>query len=185
MDENTIPRMALSVRQPWAWAIIYAGKDIENRSSISISLGNMKAGRIAIHAATGMKIEEYKWAAFKLAELGIRAPKPQDLVRGAIIGFVEVTGIVSTSSSPWFGGPLGLRLENPCSIRPIPARGDRGYFEWVAGGEIAKPLPWMKRLSEELGLFGELGYSFKSTPKRPRSNRIRKAQVDSSTEPPS
>ena len=23
---------ALSVRQPWAWAIIYAGKDVENRT---------------------------------------------------------------------------------------------------------------------------------------------------------
>lgn len=26
-----LPPLALSVRQPWAWAIIYAGKDIENR----------------------------------------------------------------------------------------------------------------------------------------------------------
>ena len=24
-----LPELALSVRQPWAWAIIYAGKDIE------------------------------------------------------------------------------------------------------------------------------------------------------------
>jgi hypothetical protein len=36
---------ALTIRQPWAWAIIYAGKNIENRS------WNTKLrGTIAIHA---------------------------------------------------------------------------------------------------------------------------------------
>ncbi len=28
----TEPMLALSIRQPWAWAIIHAGKDVENRS---------------------------------------------------------------------------------------------------------------------------------------------------------
>lgn len=28
-----LPRKALSVRQPWAWAIIFGGKPIENRSA--------------------------------------------------------------------------------------------------------------------------------------------------------
>lgn len=27
-----LPEFALSIRQPWAWAIVYAGKDIENRT---------------------------------------------------------------------------------------------------------------------------------------------------------
>lgn len=30
---------ALSVRQPWAWAIIFAGKDIENRSWQAVNHG--------------------------------------------------------------------------------------------------------------------------------------------------
>ncbi len=29
----TEPMLALSIRQPWAWAVIHAGKDVENRSS--------------------------------------------------------------------------------------------------------------------------------------------------------
>ena len=28
---TALPRLALSIRQPWAWAIINAGKDIEYR----------------------------------------------------------------------------------------------------------------------------------------------------------
>lgn len=36
---------AITVRQPWAWAIAYAGKDIENRSA-----GSSYRGPLAIHA---------------------------------------------------------------------------------------------------------------------------------------
>lgn len=34
-----IPHLALSVRQPWAWAIIHAGKDIENRTWQAVNHG--------------------------------------------------------------------------------------------------------------------------------------------------
>lgn len=39
-----LPELALSVRQPWAWAIIHAGKDIENRSwqDITAALRSLK-----------------------------------------------------------------------------------------------------------------------------------------------
>lgn len=47
---TSLPDIAVSVRQPWAWAIIHAGKDIENRSLAAVKHG-MKPGRIAIHAA--------------------------------------------------------------------------------------------------------------------------------------
>ena len=36
------PSVALSVRQPWAWAIIHGGKDVENRTKYAITLGGMK-----------------------------------------------------------------------------------------------------------------------------------------------
>lgn len=55
MTQTTeFPVSALSVRQPWAWAIIYAGKDIENRGHVAIWKGDMKPKRIAIHASKGM-----------------------------------------------------------------------------------------------------------------------------------
>jgi hypothetical protein len=40
---------AITVRQPWAWAIINAGKDIENRTWNT----NFR-GRVAIRAGMGM-----------------------------------------------------------------------------------------------------------------------------------
>ena len=35
------PNKALSVRQPWAWAIIHGGKDIENRVTRAVTMGGM------------------------------------------------------------------------------------------------------------------------------------------------
>ena len=53
MNEK-LPALALSVRQPWAWAIIHAGKDIENRS-----WATKFRGRVLIHASKGMTQEEF------------------------------------------------------------------------------------------------------------------------------
>ena len=46
---------ALSIRQPWAWMILNAGKDIENRS-----WQTDYRGRFLIHAAKGMTQDEYE-----------------------------------------------------------------------------------------------------------------------------
>lgn len=47
------PKLAISVRQPWAWAIVYAGKDIENRGQVPVRYGIGAVGRRAVHAAKG------------------------------------------------------------------------------------------------------------------------------------
>jgi hypothetical protein len=162
-----LPPLALSVRQPWAWAILHAGKEIENRSWGAIRSGGMAPGRICLHAATGMTAREYDWGAWRLQGHGVRAPRPDELVRGAIIGTVEVTAIVDRSDSPWFGGPAGLVLARPQPIAPIPARGALGYFRWQPGGSVARPVPWM-RAHGEAPLFTELPLSFATPPSRPR-----------------
>ena len=46
-----LPQLALSVRQPWAWAIIHGGKPLENRSQGAIDYMRPLRGRRAIHAA--------------------------------------------------------------------------------------------------------------------------------------
>lgn len=109
---------ALSVRQPWAWAIIYAGKDIENRSwSNKYSIGT-----IAIHASTRMD---------SLDDLprGIRRPEPEELVRGAIIGVVDVVDVVVQHESKWFSGPMGWVLQNPYALpEPLYCAGKLGLW---------------------------------------------------------
>ncbi|MEM6596033.1 MAG: hypothetical protein AAF672_14700 [Pseudomonadota bacterium] len=162
-----LPPLALSVRQPWAWAIIHGGKVIENRSEGSIRAGRMTTGPIAIHAASGMKQEEYLWAAWKLQQIGVRCPMPADLPRRAIIGTVEVVDIISESDSPWFGGQRGLVLEKPRAVDPIPAIGELGYFKWVESGVLDPPKPWMKKYGAGEGLFGELELSFNEPPEKP------------------
>ena len=178
-SEPELPDLALSVRQPWAWAILHGGKVIENRSLGAIRAGNMRPGRICLHAARGMRRDEYAWGLWRLARHGVRAPRPEALVRGAIIGVIEVTGIITESSSEWFGGEAGLTLANPVPVDPIPAKGALGYFRWVPGGEIAPPAPWMPRFDLPGGdgdtapLFPGLDPAFETPPPKPGRGRPR------------
>lgn len=165
-----IPGTALSVRQPSAWAIIFGGKDVENRSLGSIRAGRMGPGRIAIHAAIGMTQAEYDYLVWRWARDGVRVPRPDALPRRAIIGSVEVTGIVTDSASPWFGGVAGLTLRDPVPCDPIPAAGALGYFAWTPGGALAEPLPWMRNWGGPLagpGLFDDLPVQYARAPRKP------------------
>ncbi|MGB3405983.1 MAG: hypothetical protein WBA67_00675 [Jannaschia sp.] len=167
-----LPDLALSVRQPWAWAIIHGGKDIENRSEYSVRVGEMTTGRIAIHAATGMTRKEYDWAVWRMAQDGVTVPPPDSLVRSAIVGAVTVTDFIRASDSPWFGGPVGLLLRDPLACDPIAAKGARGYFAWTPGGIVAAPAPWMKRWGgSDGGLFETLPAAFDSPPVKPFGSR--------------
>ena len=142
---HDLPKMALSVRQPWAWAIIHAGKDIENRSWQAVNHGLSVRGRIAIHAAKGMTRDEYEEAASFMATLGVTCLPAADLRRGGIIGSVEVADVVSNSASPWFFGPRGLVLRNPVACPFVPCAGALGYFAWTPGEAASVPPParWM------------------------------------------
>jgi hypothetical protein len=142
---NDLPELALSVRQPWAWAIIYGGKDIENRSWQAVNHGLKRRGRIAIHAAKGMTRDEYEDAADWIKRCGAICPEPADLFRGGIIGSVEVIDVVSESNSLWFFGPRGLVLQDPHPCDFVPAVGQLGYFKWETADLSICPEParWM------------------------------------------
>lgn len=85
-----LPDIALSVRQPCAWAIIHAGKDVENRSAAEAR--SMYAARIAIHASKGMTRDEYEDARDFMRSISVECPRPDDLVRGGVIGAVDALG---------------------------------------------------------------------------------------------
>lgn len=172
-----LPPLALSVRQPWAWAIIHGGKVIENRSMGSIRTGRMVPGPICIHAATGMKEAEYRYAHWRLARHGADCPRPDELVRGAIIGTVDVTEIITESDSEWFGGDAGLVLANPRAIDPLPASGKLGYFRWQEGTAFAPVKPWMLHFDRPNGdagtgsLFPDTPPHYDKAPKKPWRGR--------------
>lgn len=141
---------ALSVRQPWAWAIICGGKDIENRSWQAVSHGLDKQGRFAVHAAKGMAQKEYDHASFFMAGLGVICPAAADLERGGIIGTVELVKVVKESKSRWFFGPRGLVLRNPKPCKFVPCNGQLGFFEFEPDETvICEPKPWMLKSKED------------------------------------
>lgn len=132
----------------------------------------MDCRRIAIHAASGMKQAEYDWAVWRLDRHGAPCPRPDALVRGAIIGSVDVVDIVTDSDSEWFGGRSGLVLKSPRACTPIPAAGALGYFEWQRGTDFAPIKPWMTAWGgPEGGLFDILPAQFKDPPPKPFDTR--------------
>lgn len=143
---------ALSVRQPWSWALIHAGKNVENRSAAALRHMNFRSVHcLAIHASKGMTREEYEHARDFMESIGVRCPDPADLLRGGVIGTVAVVGIVKAHDSPWFFGPRGILVANP---EPLPFEagpGALGLFDWKPKeGAIAEPpARWMTPCKRE------------------------------------
>lgn len=140
-----IPDVALAVRQPWAWAIIHAGKPVENREWKRWKPAWKFRGRVAILASQGMTQAEYWHAADFMATVGVGCPSPEKLIRGAIIGHVEIIDNIWESKSPWFVGPGALVLSDPEPLlTPIPCDGKLDIFGWQpAAREVCKPGKWM------------------------------------------
>jgi hypothetical protein len=123
------PQRAISLRQPWAWAVIHAGKDVENRSETAIRAYRPAIGhRVMIHASKGMTRVEYERAAEFMASIGVECPAPDELQFRGVIGSALVTDIVGRHRSPWFHGPHALALAEPRPERFRPARGQVGLF---------------------------------------------------------
>ena len=131
VDRLSLPKLALSVRQPWAWAIIQAGKQHENRSWGSWNHHLKKQrGPVCIHASTGMTRDEYEEAKrFMASRCGVTCPPPHELVRGGIIGSVEIIDCVAASDSPWFMGEFGFLLRDPQPLPFTPWKGQLGFFD--------------------------------------------------------
>ena len=123
----------LTVRQPYAWAIIHGGKDIENRSR---NIAGDYRGPVAIHA--GLQA-----AAFD-ADHPELLPLDERHVTGVIIGVVDLVDVRfnGTLWDSWYlireRNPLNskwadvdaayhLKLANPRALaNPIPYRGGLG-----------------------------------------------------------
>jgi len=115
---------AITVKQPWVYAILCEGKDIENRS-----WRRSFRGWLAIHASA----QPRRSAEFPR---GIRVPDLDTLDYSAICGVARVVAIVPKSRSKWFWHPddgstnygwvlAGVRALN----RPIPCKGSLGLWE--------------------------------------------------------
>lgn len=111
----------ISIRQPWAWLIIHAGKDIENRDWCT----NFR-GPVAIHASKFVPTP----AEISKIETSMKVQiRRIELRYGGIIGTAEITDCVSEHASPWFFGGYGFVLVRPRPVKFHPLLGRLGIFE--------------------------------------------------------
>lgn len=121
--------MALSIRQPWAWLIINAGKDIENRTWYT-----GQRGRFLVHASQGMTRREYSNAIHFMVDQGLDQlpcdlPAFEQFERGGIVGSVDLVDVCWESRSGWFVGPHGFVLRDPTPLPFTPFKGRLGFFD--------------------------------------------------------
>lgn len=121
----------LSIRQPWAQAIVEGLKDVENRTWRT----NVR-GPVLVHAGKARETIDLTNYLDLKADRGITEKlglKWKDLNFGGIIGVVEIVDCVQVMESPWFVGPWGFVLKNARALPFYPCRGALGFFK-VKGG---------------------------------------------------
>lgn len=140
---------ALTVRQPWAWAIVHGGKNVENRTR---NIAGGYRGPVAIHA--GLQADEPA-----LRDLPARPPEwvtaPRVFYYGVFLGVVDLVDVhhqVGSGArndccdSPWAdawyhgrGSLVHLVLANPRPLpEPIPCRGRLGL--WTPPADVLEQL---------------------------------------------
>jgi hypothetical protein len=119
---------AVTVRQPWAWAIARGFKDIENRSWYPrLDPGD----ELAIHAAAAAPTWEDVQRVTKL--LGRRTEVPEEFDCGCVVATARFVRAVEASRSRWFGGPIGWVLERVKPLRePVDCKGQLGLWSMPA-----------------------------------------------------
>ena len=147
----------LTVKQPWAWAIVHGGKDVENRSR---SLGPYR-GLVAIHAGLG-EAPLSEWTPTLHGAMADTFTDPGVMVRdvlgcrGVVIGIADLVDAhecdwavmdeeqMSCCLSRWAQYPPDadvwhhLILANPRPLAtPIPWRGAQGLWTVPADLEAA------------------------------------------------
>lgn len=143
---------AISVRQPWAWALLH-GKDVENRSQNILGgyrgLVALHAGQHLADAAAFERVHELAGEA--MPQLGLPGRRPATQL-GGVIGVIDVIGVHPALScagrcSPW-ADPTGVHIHHDIkNARPlrrfVECRGRLGLFELPAdvAADVRKNLP--------------------------------------------
>ena len=124
-DERPERLKALTVLQPWAWAIAAGHKRVENRT-----WATGYRGPLAIHAGKSDRMlalgREF------LERRGVIVPADNDLVYGAVIAVATLVDCVpadDASSDPWAFGPWCWRLADVRALDvPVSCRGRQNLF---------------------------------------------------------
>ena len=123
----------LSVKQPFAWAVVVGAKDIENRTWRSNYIG-----RLYIHAGQKEQselVEEVVERVARCRNLTTKAALDDyrqhwELGRGAVVGSVYMLGCAVSHGSEWFDPRFryGFMFTDAKRIEPVPVRGQQRFF---------------------------------------------------------
>lgn len=114
---------ALSIRQPWADAIIWGDKDVENRS-----WKTDYRGPVLIHAAKAWGPSEREDLRFVEEVTSNELGEAYEPFLGGIVGKAEIVDCVTEMDSKWFFGRYGFVLKNAEALPFQPCKGRLGFF---------------------------------------------------------
>lgn len=150
---------AISIRQPWAHAILHLGKRVENRDWA----GCAYRGPVLLHASKTLKLREFDDAIMSIRSIlatvhgrsaGLTPQPPTDLAVwntargiprwrpaptlafGGIVGKARILGVISagkpdcpSARSPWYDGGFALVLADVEPLAFYPWKGALGLFD--------------------------------------------------------
>ena len=129
-----LPQVALSIRQPWAWAIAHSHKAVENRDWRDANPGLRFRGPVLIHAGLREEKGDVDFVVRQIAvQLGmdrreVEARYREGVHLGGIVGVMEIVDVVTDMDDPWFFGPYGLVIRNARPLPFVPCKGSLGFF---------------------------------------------------------
>ena len=116
---------ALSIKQPWVYAILYLGKNIENRSWNT----NFR-GEFLIHAPLTFDLQGYD---FLLKNYGNIPKNIEDFKRGGILGKIQLIDVLKPENNNinmWSEpNKYGFVLKNPRLFNFIEYKGELKFFD--------------------------------------------------------
>lgn len=150
----------LTVRQPWAWAIIHGGKDVENRVR---NIAGGYRGPIAIHGGLSLDAEAFAHSALHSAWTERRDNDAlsggwSDKYMGAIVGVVDLVDVHRVTET---GGRAHCETvaapTNPAVSGACSSWAERGAHHLVLANPrpLAEPIPYkgalgLRRLDDDM-----------------------------------
>jgi len=140
----TRPIPAWSIRQPWAWAILHAGKRLENRSRRF-----SYRGPVWLHASKWWSYAGVAEAWQSVIDMAAASGRPLAqhappvtfrslrAETGGIVGRAQIVDCVEAYGSPWFVGPVAFVLDEVEAVPFVPCKGMLGLFRLPAEVERA------------------------------------------------
>lgn len=123
---------ALTVRNPWAWAIVHGGKDVENRA---LNIAGLYRGTVAIHA--GQVYDEHRGVGWGPMGAALRRATERDggydFDYGCVIGLADLVDVHRSIQC------VDVDSDAMCSEWAMP---DHHHLVLANPRPLARPIPW-------------------------------------------